>query len=216
MDYEQLNTELTSEITNLKNKLSNNPVIELQNCGLSIEDNEEAINKDNAYAVINGRQYYAREFIDSLLPDNVVTTMKDNMLYIGKIIKNKTSIFNLVKIKNTRYEEWDSIVDTYGNAYSNVLFLRDSGWGITYNANKEYANFKCIIAMKENSDGKGYIQIETDDTSYTYISPEINNMTNKVEVDIPINYTSTLTIKCVNGNSRCNLFISDAVLYNQE
>lgn len=55
--------------------------------------------------------------------------------------------------------------------------------------------------MKESSGGKGYLQIETDDESYTYISPEINNMTDKIEIDIPINYTSTLTIKC--GDSRC-------------
>ena len=222
-DYESQIEDLGNESKDLAVKLgaangelSEIPVIELHNCGLSINGEEKAIDKDKSYAIINGRQYYSRDFIDTLLPENMTTTMKNEMLYIGRIIKDKTSLLDLPKVKDTGWEKWDSIIDTFGNTYSNVLFLRDAGWGITYNAGGEYSNFKCVVAMKEDSGGRGYLQIETDDESYTYISPEITNMTKKVEVDIPINYTSTITIKCVNGDYRCNIFVADAVLYNQE
>ena len=216
LEYEEENKKILSENETMRNSIADAPVIEFQNCGLSINGNEVPINKDKSYVEINGRQYFSREFTDSLLPDNMTTTMKNDMLYIGKIIREKISLFDLVRIKDAGYEKQDNIVDTYGNSYSNVLYFRHSGWGITYSAEREYTNFKCVVAMKENSGGRGYIQIETDDESYTYISPEITNLTEAFEIDIPINYTSTITIKCVNGSDWCNIFVSNPTLYNQE
>lgn len=216
LEYEEENKRILSENETMRVNIADAPTIEFQNCGLSINGNEVPINKDRSYVEINGRQYFSREFMDSLLPDNMTSTMKNEMFYIGKIIKKKISLYDLVKIKDTGYQIWDNIIDTYGNSYSNVIFLRDSGWGITYSAERGYSNFRCVVAMKENSGRSAYLQIETDDESYTYISPEITNLTEAFEIDIPINYTSTITIKCVNGSYDSNIFVSSPTLYNQE
>lgn len=216
LEFEKENKKLISENDSMKSSISELPMLEFQDCGLSINGDEIPINRERAYAEINGRQYFSRDFIDCLLPDTTTNTMKDGMLYIGKIVKEKTSLFDLVRVKDTGYEKWDNIVDTYGNSYSNILYFKHSGWGVTYNAERSYTNFKCTVAMKEGGNSSGYIQIETDDPEYTYISPEIHNMTEPFEIDIPINNTSTITIKCVNGGDYCNIFLSNPTLYNQE
>lgn len=216
LKYEEENKKLISENTSMESSISDFPTLEFQDCGLSINGDEIPINKDRSYAEINGRQYFSRDFIDCLLPNTTTNTMKDGMLYIGKIIKEKTSLFDLVQVKASGYQKWDNIVDTYGNSYSNVLFLESSGNEVTYSAERSYSSFKCVAAMKSGGTSSGYIQIETDDPEYTYISPKINNLTEPFEIDIPINNTSTITIKCVNGSYNSFIFISNPTLYNQE
>ncbi len=216
LEYEEENKKLLSENESMKSSITDLPTLEFQDCGLSINGNEIPLNKDRSYAEINGRQYFSRDFIDCLLPDTTTNTIKDGMLYIGKIVKEKTSLFNLTEVKNSGYEKWDNITDTYGNSYSNILYFHRSGWGVTYNAERAYTNFKCTVAMREGSNGEGYIQIETDDPEYTYISPKINSLTEPFEIDIPINNTSIITIKCVNGSYETYIFVSNPTLYNQE
>lgn len=216
LDYEEENKKLLSENESIRLSISESPEIELQNCGLSINGDEIPINKDKSYAEINGRQYFSRDFIDSMLPDRTNATMKDGMLYIGKIVKEKTSLFDLAQITSDGCKKLDSIIDTYGNSYSRVLRFFGSGRSATYNAERLYSNFKCTIAMERGSSGYEYLQIEVDDPEYTYISPKINNLTEPFEIDIPINNTSTITIKCVNGSYEAPIFISNPTLYNQE
>lgn len=216
LKYEEENKKLLSENDSMKSSILELPTLEFQDCGLSINGDEIPLNKDRSYVEINGRQYFSRDFIDCLLPDTTTNTMKDGMLYIGKIVKEKTSLFDLTEVKNSGYEKWDNIIDTYGNSYSGVLYFHRSGWGVTYNAERSYTNFKCTVAMRQGGGENGYIQIETDDPEYTYISPEITNLTEAFEIDIPINNTSTITIKCVNGGYNAWIFVSNPMLYNQE
>lgn len=216
LKYEEENKKLLSENDSMELSISESPTLKFQNCGLSVNGDEIPINKERSYVEINGRQYFSRDFIDFLLPDTTTTTMKNEMLYIGKIIKEKTSLFDLSRVKDSGFDICDNIIDTYGNSYSKVLYFGRSGCGVTYNTERAYSNFKCTVALKEGSGNYGYIQIETDDLEYTYISPEINNLTEAFEIDIPINYTSTITIKSVNGSYYSDIFISNPILYNQE
>ena len=222
-NYEKQITNLENESKDLAVKLgvaneelNEIPAIEFQNCGLSINGDEININKDKSYVAINGRQYYSKEFVDNLLPDNMSVTIKDEMLYIGKIVKEKTNLIDVPVITSDSCLKYDSVVDTYGNIHTNAVYFASSG-NITFNAGRQYSNFKCTIAMKKESNGKGYLQIETDDGNIAYLSPEITNTTEPFEIDIPINQTSNFTIKCMkSGYSNCNILLLNTVLYNQE
>lgn len=208
--------ELISKLGVANGELNEVPSIEFQSLGLSIDGEDKNINKDKSSVFINGRQYFSKDIADKLLPNDKAVTITEEMIYVGKIIRDKTNLLNMVPIAGNGWEKWDSIIDTYGNTYSNVLYFRHSGNNVTFNAERGYSNLKCVIAMKEGCNGNGYLQIETDDENVVYISPEIINLTEPFEIDVPINQTSKIVIKCINGSSWCEIFVANAVLYNQK
>lgn len=207
--------DLTKKLENVNGELEGTPSIEYKNLGLSINGEEKAINKDKASIIVNGVQYYSQDFIDNLLPDNMSATIKDNMLYIGKIVKDKTNLFDKPVIEQAHYTYfYDSIKDTYGNSYSSALVFEYSDHFTIFNAGREYSNFKCKVAMQEGYRGSGELQIKVDD-NVVYTSSEIINTTEPFDIDIPINQASTISIGTI-GSSTSRIFITDAVLYNQE
>lgn len=140
-------------------------------------------------------------------------TVKDGMLYIGKIIKEKTNSFDCPVIQQANYTSfYDSIKDTYGNAYGNALVFEYSDRFVSSNVGRNYSYFKCTVAMQEKYSGNGELQIKTDD-NVIYTSSEIINMTEPFEVDIPINQASTISIGTID-DSTSRIFISNAFLYN--
>lgn len=215
-DLQKEKSELTSKLGVANGALDEVPSIEFQNLGLSIDGEEKNINQDKSSVYINGKQYYSKEFVDNLLPNDKVATVKDGMFYVGKIIRDKTNLVNMVAITSKDCEKWDSIIDTYGNTYSNALYFKHSGSNVIYNAERGFSNLKCIVAMKQGSNGNGYLQIETDDENVVYTSPQILNLTEPFEIDVPINQTSKIVIKCINGTNWCEIIVSNAVLYNQQ
>lgn len=221
-DYEMQISDLEDESKNLMEKLGvvsgeldDAPAIEFQDLGLSINGEEKVINKDRASVFVNGVQYYSQDFVNNLLPDNMSVTVKDGMLYIGKIIKEKTNLFDCPVIQQANYTYfYDSVKDTYGNAYGNALVFEYSDRFVSFNVGRNYSHFKCTVAMQEKYSGNGELQIKTDD-NVIYTSSEIINMTEPFEVDIPINQASTISIGTI-GDSTSRIFISNAFLYNQE
>lgn len=219
--FEKANKELIKENKSVKEQIADSPVIEFQNCGLFVDGEEKTVNKDKSYAVINGRQYYSREFFNTILPDNMTTTMKNETLYVGKIIKEKIDLLNLPVISGNDWEYRDSINDTYGNMYASVLYFKYCTSDIVYNAGREYSNFRCIVGLKNgvSSTHISGFQIQTDNGKVIYTSPEITSLTEPFEIDIPINQTSTITFKAMGSNPYPNssaVFLANAVLYNQE
>lgn len=209
--------ELSSKLEEVNGELKNVPVFEFFDCGLVINGEEKTISKDKSYVAINGRQYFSKDFIDNLLPENELATMKDGILHIGKIIKEKTKLLDQPMISNNDGEVKENMTDTYGNMYTDALCFSYRGGNTTFNAERNYSRFKCIIAMKQGENNSGYIQIETDDGNIVYTSPEITSLTEPIVVDVPINYTSKLTIRCIDkGTSYKYIFIANAILYNQE
>lgn len=206
--------DLTNKLNAVTGELEEKPVLELKNCGLSVDGDEKIINKENSYVAINGREYFSKEFIDNLLPENTTLVMKNEMLYIGKVVKSKDNLLDMQVIENNNTEIKDAVTDTYGNSYSKVLFFRYGERGIRFKTGKEYSHFKCIIAKNEGSYNSGRIQIETDDGNVVYTSPEIKAMTEPIEVDIPINQATSLLIKSI-GSYDIYLFVANAVLYNE-
>lgn len=207
--------ELTSKLGVANGELDAVPSIEFQNLGLSIDGEERNINQDKSSVYINGNQYYSKEFVDNLLPNDKVATVKDGMFYVGKIVKEKANLFDMPVIeKGNDSFFYDSIKDTYGNAYNKALLFGYNNKFTTFNAARGYSYFKCTVAMQEEYRGNGSLQIIADD-NIIYTSSEITNMTEPFEIDIPINQASKISIGTI-GNSTSRVFITNAVLYNQD
>ena len=52
-------------------------------------------------------------------------TIKDNIIYVGKVISDKISLLNQELVMDQRNIYLiDSITDSYGNNYGNVLYTR--------------------------------------------------------------------------------------------
>lgn len=205
-----------SKVEELSKLMNDIPDIQYKNIGLSIEGDTIPINTTNSSIVIDNRSYYSDEFIYKLIGENTNASIQNGTMYIGKIIKEKANLLDKPQINKT-YEVRmvDGIEDTYGNVYGNVLKFNYTSHDITFNVNRDYANFKCIIAMQKNCNGKGVIQIKADD-EIVYTSQEITSLVNPNEnkIDIPINHASKLTISCIGDSSKCNIFIADTILYN--
>lgn len=221
-EYENTIDGLTSEKSELAKKLgdangelSEIPSIEFQNIGLSIDGEEKTINKEKSSVFINGVQYYSKEFVDNLLPEDKVSTIKDGMFYVGKIVKEKANLFDMPIVSRGSYIYFnDSMKDTYGNVYGQSMFFDYKGQFITFNVKREYAYFKCIVAPKYGCGGAASLQIKAGE-EVIYTSDEITNMTEAFLVDIPINGASTISIGTI-GDNEGVVFVSDAVVYNQE
>lgn len=231
-ENEQLNKEISeykTEIESLKSKseelanklgaangeLSNAPSIEFKNCGLSVNGEERKVNKERSFVSINNRRYYSEDFIENLISDNQEISMKGEMLYIGKIIKEKADLLDMTILKNYGGEIKSGITDSYGNTYADSLQFWGNGIGTVFSVGREYSNFKCTVAMGKDSNGSGSLKIETDDKTI-YTSPKLTSLTEPIEVDIPINETSKLTFESVGDSYSSYIFITNATLYNQE
>lgn len=222
-DYEKKVTNLENESKELAIKLGaangqldDVPTIQYQNCGLSIDGEEKIINTDKSLVLINGRRYYSKDFVDNLLPDNKSAIEKDNMLYIGKIVKEKSNLFDRQMIDKTSNDTKikTNVKDTYGNIHNKAVIFEYKKDSITFNANKEYSKMKCILTVLDGEKGGGIIQIESEQ-GILYTSEEITSTTEPVEIDISINQASRITIKQLSDVWSYNM-VTDAILYNEE
>lgn len=209
------NKELAAKLGSANGALSDVPAIEYRNFGLSIDGEEKQINKDKSSVLINGRQYYSKDFVDNLLPTNKSAVEKDDMLYIGKVVKDKSYLFDRQLIDIEDYIDIsENVKDTYGNIHNKVVVFRLGDNGITYNANREYSNLKCTLTVLDGKSGGGVIQIESE-KGILYTSEEILSTTEPLIVDIPIDEASSITIKQIAEDWTYNM-VADAVLYNEE
>lgn len=232
-ENEQLSNEISGykeEIENLKSQseelaeklgaangeLSDVPEIEYRNIGLSIDGEEKKVNKDRSSVSINGRKYYSKDFVDNLLPTNKEAIEKDDMLYVGKIVKEKSNLFGrqLIDIED-EIDISENVKDTYGNIYRDAVVFKWGDKSVTYNANREYSNLKCTLAVLDGESGGGVIQIESE-KGILYTSEEIFSTTEPLTIDIPINQASSITIKQIVGSYHTYNMVADAVLYNEE
>lgn len=211
------NKELETKLAIANSESEDIQAMEYRNFGLFIDGEEKLIEKDKSLVLINGRKYYSKDFVDNLLPPDKAATEKNNMLYIGKIVKGKSNLLDrqIIDITDRSQVKLETNVkDTYGNIYDKaVLFLLYDN-SITFNANREYSKLKCVLNVMDGRTGGGIIQIESEE-GILYTSEEILSTTEPLEIDIPINYASSITIKKIGMEETCNM-ITDAVLYNEE
>mgnify|MGYP001141886179 FL=1 len=99
-----------------------NTQAEFKKLGLTINGRERAIDKEKSSILINGQQYFSQEIVENLLPDNTIITIKDDMIYVGKVVKEKKNLLEQPIIdKDFDVFIYDNISDTYGNIYNKAL-----------------------------------------------------------------------------------------------
>lgn len=208
--------DTTKELTDLKKQLGDTPIFKFQDLGLSIDGETISLDSKNSMVTIDGRRYLAEEFIVNILDSKQELTIKDDMAYIGKIIKDKTDIAGQWIIEKDGVEFPDSVTDSYGNVYTNAMKCYNSGAYAIFSLNQEYSLFKCEIAMEENADidAKGKITIKADD-KVVYTSPILQKTGKTLCVtDIEIKDCSLLTIEYDVDTYGSGCIVSNASVYN--
>lgn len=206
-----------NRILYLEQELNNKPNIDFKDIGLTIDAQDIPINKNNSMVTIDGKEYFSREITKKLIPDIQNMTIKDDTLFIGKVIADTANLFDQwISDRGASCYIVESIKDSYGNLYSNCLLLTCTD--ITFNTQGKYSLLKCDIAMSEElyKNCNGVLTIKADGNSV--YSVELNKLTKPfTEVAIPINNCTLLNISydtdtAVSGNG---CIIANATLYNE-
>lgn len=207
-------TEQKNVNSSLTSQLEDRPAVSYENIGLCINGEDISINKRNSIVTIDGREYYSKELAEEFLNDDQSVIIKDETMFIGKVIADKANLTDQWVI-----DKWDCDIenetkDSFGNSHYNALVLWIGAGRITYNLDNNYQYLQLkISSFSENKNNiSGSIIIKADE-KVIYTSDEINIFAETIDVDIPINNCSTLTITGAGDNYyRC--IISDAILYN--
>lgn len=210
------NKEAKEEIEALTAQLKDSPVIQLEDLGLCIDGDNININRSNSYALINGVEYFSKEFIDNLTSDSTSVTIQDDAMYIGKIVADRALLADKPIIDLEGCEKLDSATDSYGNTHLNVIKLSPNR-SINYSLDKKYSLLKIKIATDESTKSYGEdctISILADGQEIKTTPPLNKISTEEIEYkDLQINNCSRLEIKCIDGYLIYPI-IYDAEVYN--
>ncbi len=209
-------TEANYQVSTLQSKSDDMPDINFNNLSLFIDAQDIPINKNNSMVTIDGRDYFSREIVESLIPDNQNFTIKDNTLFIGKVIAEKANLFDQWKVDSYWCDIYDTATDSYGNVHSNVLVFTLSEGSSTYKLDGKYSQLKLTMSItnKSNGDASGTVIIKADD-NVVYTSPTLGKKTELLTVDsILIDNCTLLTIKYNANHNASDCIISDAIVYN--
>lgn len=207
-------SEANYQINTLQSKTDNIPEINFSNLGLSIDAQDIPINKNNSMVSIDGRDYFSREIVEKLISNEQNFIVKNDTLFIGKIIAEKAYLLDQWVTDSFSCDYEEAINDSLGNTCTKALVLWMRSGNITYNLNKKYGHLKFKLSSYNERDKNisGIITIKADE-EIIYTSPTINIYTEIIDVDIPINNCNTLTITGTTKDFfRC--IISDAIVYN--
>lgn len=216
---EELNSGLNSEIDNLKSQLDSAPVLNYRDLALSIDVDNIPINISNSMVTIDGRDYFSREIVENLVPDDKSITIKDGTIFVGNVTTEKANLFEQKVYERSGIDIIDTITDFYGNNYSNVLCI-DSNYYytryITYYVGNNFSYLKLSVSIRGNADpnSTGILTIKADDT-VIYTSESLSKKTKKYDIlDLAINNCEFVTIQYTSSTSNIDCIISDAVIYN--
>lgn len=206
------------KIKELQMQTENIPILNYNNLSLTIDAEDIPINPDNSMLTIDGREYLSKEIAEKLLSDNQNMTIKDDTLFIGKVVADKANLTEKWIIDSDCCKVVDSIKDSYGNIHTNALSFYASSGTIIYNLNAEYSNFKFTMATSELRAIEGNVNVTIKADDEIIFSEDIDKKTEQVSRDIPLNNCNILTIQCKDSRKNtyyyCNSIISNAILYN--
>lgn len=169
---------------------------------------------------IDGREYFSKEITQKLIPDDQNMTIKDDTLFIGKVIADKANLSSQRVVDSFIYDNVDNIVDSYGNIHTNTLCFNPSCYNsrdayVIFNLDDKFNYLDMPISISENTEANshGILIIKADD-NVVYTSDQLVLTTKPFSLkSIPINKCSLLTINYnYNGFNQC--IISDAIVYN--
>lgn len=212
-DYKKVSEEKEA----LSAQLKDSPVIQLKDLGLCIDGDAININRSNSYALINGAEYFSKDFIDHLTSDSTSVTIQDDAMYIGKIVADRASLSSKKIIDLGGGQILDSTTDSYGNTHLNVVKL-GYNTSINYSLDEKYSFLKLKIAIDESSSSYNSNNCTVAilaDGQLIQTSPQLDKISTKeIEYkDLQINNCSRLEIKCT-GDSGVYPIIYDGEVYN--
>lgn len=210
---EEYQSQSDSKVQELETQLSSIPEFEFKNISLSIDGEDMPISSVDSSIVVNNKAYYSYEFIKGLVDANTSITVQDDTMYIGRIIKERMSLYDnqVISEEYIRYE--NIIEDSHETNHTDALAFTNKAY-ITYDLKKEYAFLKCTFSIEKNlaKDGTGTITIKADGKE-VYSRP-LSKYDDILEIkDIPINNCSMLTIEYATDDSIRGI-VSDIEVYN--
>lgn len=87
-------TEQKNINNDLESQLEVRPDVFYSSLGLSINTDDIPINKNNSMVTIDGREYLSKEIVEKLIPDNQNMIIKDDTLFVGEVITNKSNLID--------------------------------------------------------------------------------------------------------------------------
>ncbi len=218
-EYLDLLTEAKKTIEELQMQEDSDPAVHYSSLSLMVNGEDIPINKSNAMITCDGRDYISQEIFEIIVPDDQTITIKDGVLYIGKVITESSSLFDEVTVDCAGLWKTDSVNDSYGNHYTNALCPQNYHTYIIVNLNRKFSFLKFKLAVQEEGNSDAIITVKADDT-IVYTSPELSITTEPFEIeDIPLNHCSLLTIQVDSGPNNgmgmgFQCIIADPVVYN--
>lgn len=213
---EKENANLQTQIKELENQQNNIPVIEYKDLGLSIDGEDIPINRNKSMVTINGYEYVSKEIADRLIQNGQNLSVNDNILSVGKIVADKSNLFDKHVNDKSNCDFNDTHMDSFGNICSNVLvFDSNNSHKIIFVLDRKYTFLKFNVSVSDYAynDRNGVIVIKADNET-VYTSENINKQTEPFpESDIAINNCSLLTIE-YNSDFHNECLIYNAVVYN--
>ena len=212
-EYEQ---QSASKVQELEQQLSDKPEVQFRNIGLSIEGEDIPINATDSSVVINNRTYYSDEFIKSLISSDTNLSVRNDMMYVGKIIKEKSYLSDAWVMDAKHVSSLNNIMDSYGNVHTDVLCFDSMECSIIYSLNGDYSLLKFNTAIQDGAsmDQTGVLTIKADDV-VVYTSPVLTKTTEPFsETDIPIGNCSLLTIEYNASSSYNRCILDEIIIYN--
>lgn len=209
-------TEANSKIEELQLQTDNIPAFNYSSLSLSVDAEDIPINKNNSMVTIDGREYVSKEIAEKLLDENQNMTIKDDTLFIGKVVADRANLVDqdVIEISGD-FVNGEKVTDSYGNTHLNAIYCKRYDGRVIYNLKRKYNFLKCSFSIEENGNIDQYttIIIKVDDIQVYSI--EITKLDEPItNVEIPINNCSLLQISCENEDGSCSCIISDAIIYN--
>lgn len=204
----------------LESQLGEQPIVSYNDLGLCIDGDDISINKQKAMVLIDGREYYSKELAESFLNEDQNIIIKDETLFIGKVVADKANLLEQRIVDSYIYDNVDNITDSYGNTHINTLCFNPDCYNsrdayVIFNLDEKFKYLDMSISISENTNANshGILIIKADD-NVVYTSDQLLLTTNPFSIkNIPINGCNLLTINYnYNGFNQC--IISDAIVYN--
>lgn len=211
-------TDAENKIESLESQIGDVPQISFNNLGLMLDAQDVSINKNNSMVTIDGKEYFSKEIIEKLLPEGKNMTIKDGTIFIGTVAVDKASLYEQKIMNQSNIYMIDTVTDSYGNIYSNVLYCRSTYTGkkeIIYVLDNKYSLLQITLAIRDDAklDKKGILTIKADN-EVVYTSNNLDKKTQPFTIEVAINNCQLLTLEydCNLDNNDC--IIADAILYN--
>lgn len=209
-------TDANSKIHELQSLTNSIPIFNYSNLALSIDAEDIPINKNNSMVTIDGRDYISKEIAEKLLDESQNITIKDNTLFIGKVVADRVNLVDQNVLNRSDHLSFKYTGnDSYGNLRSDSISNNYYGSTIIFTLEEKYSYLKCTISMSEDYSvgATTTLKISADDN--VVYTNEIDKKTKPYDVEIPINNCELLTIDFNSGSPYRGCIISDAILYNE-